>query len=202
MRIITSSALRNAGIAVGLLTSVLATPTLNAQAPCLGDLPGDETTRAFDATHDRNFQGHSFSCDVFVTASQAFAALEDFRLGFLYDSKAHIERVVKFPLKVNVMSEGKEPQELSIRDFSEWLKFKEHHFDKYERALIACSTLSNVRIYKRDGGFSIGLGRVWFIFARGDGLRVRVVNVAPLRVDLWTSLCLGEEPSDGPAEKR
>ena len=82
---------------------------------------------------------------------------------------------------------------MSLKDFSEWLEFKSGNFDKYERALIACATIGNVRIYKRDGGFSIGLGRVWFV-PSDDGPKVSVITVAPLASDTFRWLCLGEEP--------
>lgn len=168
-------------------------PALCAQSTCLDDRPGDDTTRAFDLAVDRNSLGRSFSCDIYVTASQAHRALKDFRFGFFYDSQPHIERSVAFPLQVNIRAEGGETRILSLNNVSEWLEFKSGNFDKYERALIACATLGNVRIYKRDGGFSIGLGHVWFV-PSDDGVKVRVINVSHLRSDLFQRLCLGEKP--------
>jgi len=189
------SFLPNIGSHVTLWAAICAiVPLLGAQSPCLDDLPGDGATRVFDASFDRNSQGRSFSCDIYVTASQAQQALEDFRFGFVYDSQAHIERSVSFPLRVSIRAGGSEPKAMLLNDFSEWLEFKSGHFDKYERALIACSTLKNVRIYKRDGGFSIGLGRIWFVPSK-DELKVSVITVAPLPRDTLHWLCLGEEPA-------
>jgi hypothetical protein len=175
-----------------LLTTLIGTG--GAQQPCLARFAGqaNRASLQFDLEHDRNREGGSFSCDVFVRASKARSVLEDFRYGFLYDSRPHLERSIRFPLKVTVVDAQGAEQVLTITDVGKWLKFKAEHFDPYERALIACATLANVHIYKKWSGFAIGLGRVWFFNYLDGGLRVGQINVEPLSPELFRKSCVGE----------
>ena len=168
---------------------------LSSQESCLEALAAGEQdlNRQFDLEHDRNVLGQSFSCDAGFSASDALRVLEDFRYGFLYDSREHIDRSVRFPLTVYVKENDAAPEkELTIDGFSEWVAFKTEHFDPYERALIACATLRNVRIYKKWSGFAIGLGRIWFMLPVDEPLKVNVINVRPLEAELFLRLCVGE----------
>jgi hypothetical protein len=123
---------------------------VQAKDPCLDGLKaGQRGSSQFDLDHDVNAEGDSFSCDVGVRASTALSVLEDFRYGFLYDSRPHLERSIHFPLKVTIATSESEDQVLFIKDVADWLKFKAGHFDHHERALIACAHLANVRIYKK-----------------------------------------------------
>lgn len=166
----------------------------SGQGPCLKNLAGGTTnaSRQFDLDHDRNAEGGSFSCDVMVRASRARSVLEDFRYGFVYDSPPHLERSIRFPLKVTIVGAQGGEQVLTITDVGKWLKFKADHFDPYERAMIACATLANVHIYKKWSGFTIGLGRVWFFNSLNSGLRVGQINVEALSPELFRKSCIGE----------
>ncbi len=164
---------------------------VSAQAPCLDDSKASGGKRLqFDVDYDKNAQGDSFSCAVGVHATEALSVLEDFRYGFLYDSKPHLERSLRFPLKITIATSDFEDHVVSIKTVTEWLAFKAGHFDQYERALIACATLKNVHIYKKWSGFAIGLGRVWFMNSQDSGLRVAQINVAPMSEKLFQSSCV------------
>lgn len=166
------------------------------QEPCIETETDDEysSERAFDIKFDRNDRGQSFSCDAGFSATKARDVLEAFRYGFLYDSKRHIEQSVSFPLKVHVKETDESTERsYSVSSFSEWVAFKEDNFSAEERALIACATLKNVRIYRRWSGFSIGLGRVWFMKPVDEDPRVTVINIRPLTSDLLLRLCVGGE---------
>ena len=169
---------------------------LSAQAPCLdGSKEGGSKSSQFDVEHDQNAQGDSFSCAVGVHASTALSVLEDFRYGFLYDSRPHLERSIRFPLKVTIATSDFEDHVISIKSVSEWLTFKAGHFDQYERALIACANLRNVHIYKKWSGFAIGLGRIWFLNSLDSGLRVTQINIAPMSEKLFQSSCVVDSAS-------
>ena len=158
---------------------------------CLESLKGNGVNSPFDVAHDLNSQGDSFSCDVEIRASAALSVLEAFRYGFLYDSRPHLERSIHFPLKVTVSQAGREgDQVVIIKDISAWLTFKASHFDPYERALIACATLSNVGIYKKWSAFAIGFGEVWFFNSLNFGLRVGQINIAPMSKELFQKSCV------------
>jgi hypothetical protein len=166
-----------------------------AQAHCLEDIKGRGRIQQFDVDRDRTGDGGSFSCDVGVRASAALMVLEDFRYGFLYDSRTHLERSVHFPLKVTVATSATEDKVLFVKDVTEWLAFKAARFDRHERAVIACAQLTNLHIFKKWSGFAIGLGRVWFFNSVNHGLRVGQINVAPMSESLFRDSCVG---SDGP----
>jgi hypothetical protein len=158
---------------------------------CLDSLKGNSGNSRFDMAHDLNSQGDSFSCDVEIRASAALSVLEDFRYGFLYDSRPHLERSIHFPLKVTVSQGASDgDQVVLIKDISAWLTFKASHFDPYERALIACANLANVRIYKKWSAFAIGTGRVWFFNSLNFGLRVEQINIAPISKELFQESCV------------
>ena len=177
----------------------------NAQESCLGWL---ETERKasygpFDIEHDRNERSRSFSCDAGITASDALRLIEDFRYGFLYDSEEHIEQSVRFPLTIRVKEkESVGVQTLKIATFMEWVVFKANHFDRNERALIACATLGNVRLFRKWNGFAIGLGRVWFLESSGESHKVAVINVKPLKHELFKRLCVGDEDAESASSSR
>ena len=120
-----------------------------------------------------------------VRPSEAVVALEDFRHGFLYDNLPRLERSIHFPLKIAI-----EDRPVIINNMAEWLKFKANHFDKYERALIACASLENITLFARWGGFAIGTGRIWFFNYGKQGVRVGQINVAPMRAELFESSCV------------
>jgi len=147
----------------------------------------------FDAERDRNSRGRSFSCDAAIKASDALRLIEDFRYGFLYDSPAHIERSVGFPLNVRVWDGNSPPQiqRLSIASADEWIEFKKGRFSKTERALIACSNLDNLQVNRPWSGFAIGLGRIWFLPSEDGEHRVQEINVKPLDSELLLRMCLG-----------
>ena len=160
---------------------------------CLDSLKGSSENSRFDLAHDLNSEGDSFSCDVEIRASAALSVLESFRYGFLYDSRPHLERSIHFPLKVTVsQGESDGDKVVLIKDVSAWLTFKASHFDPYERALISCANLANVRIYKKWSAFAIGTGRVWFFNSLNFGLRVGQINIAPMSKDLFQELCVVE----------
>lgn len=179
-----------------LLVSILAATislTVQAKDHCLAAVKGPSVNPRFDVDHDLNAQGDSFSCDVEVRASTALSVLEAFRYGFLYDSRAHLDRSIQFPLKVTVARSDFDPaQVLLIKDVPDWLKFKARHFNPYERAMIACANLANVRIFKKWSGFSIGSGRVWFFNSVNFGLKVGQINVAPMGEELFLEACVAD----------
>lgn len=177
-------------VALALLFLV---PPIGGQ--CLERLKGKSRTSQFDLEHDLDAGGNSFSCDVGVRASEALRVLEDFRYGFVYDSVAHLMRSVHFPLKVTVATSESTDRTVMINTAKEWLTFKTNHFDKHERALIACANLANVTIFKKWSGFAIGLGRVWFFNSANYGLRVGQINVAPMSESLFVSSCVVDRPS-------
>ena len=187
-----ASALLRAPRFPALFVLALALPlAVRAKDPCLDTLKeGPHRSSQFDLDHDRNAEGDSFSCDVGVRASAALSVLEDFRYGFLYDSRPHLERSIRFPLKVTIATSETQDQVVSIKDVAEWLKFKAGHFDQYERASIACANLANMHIYRKWSGFAIGLGRVWFLNSIESGLRVGQINVAPMSEKLFRTSCV------------
>jgi hypothetical protein len=180
------------GAIASLALMMLIPPIAQPQTPCLD---GRGRAQQFDIDRDRNSEGDSFSCDVFVRASVALGVLEDFRYGFLYDSRTHLARSIHFPLKVTIATSATEDRVLFLRDVTQWLAFKATNFDRYERALIACANLSNVHIFRKWSGFAIGQGRVWFFNTRDYGLKVGQINVAPMNESLFRDSCVG---SDGP----
>jgi hypothetical protein len=165
--------------------------TANAQESCLDNLKAGDGSPQFDLAHDLNAQGDSFSCDVEVRASTALSVLEAFRYGFHYDSRPHLERSIRFPLKVTVSKgDTADGYVVMVKNVTEWLKFKANHFDPYERAMIACANLANVRIYKKWSGFSIGFGQVWFFNSVNFGLRVGQINITPMTEEQFRRACV------------
>jgi hypothetical protein len=181
---------RSCGTIASLALIMLIPASAQPQAPCL---EGRGRAQQFDLDRDQNSEGDSFSCDVFVRASVALKVLEDFRYGFLYDSRTHLARSIHFPLKVTISTSATEDRVLLLKDVTQWLAFKATHFDRYERALIACANLSNVHIFRKWSGFAIGQGRVWFFNSRDYGLRVGQVNLAPMNESLFLDSCVGSD---------
>ncbi len=164
--------------------------TVLADDSCLDSIQGKSRDPQFDLAHDLNVAGNSFSCEVGVRASEAISVLEDFRYGFLYNSLPHLKRSIRFPLKITIATSKSDDKIMFIKDLPEWLKFKAGHFDKLERAAIACAHLGNVLIVKKWSGFAIGLGTVWFFNSLKDGLRVGQINVAPMSEKAFQAACV------------
>jgi hypothetical protein len=164
--------------------------TVQAKDPCLNGLKGQSRNLQFELDHDLDAAGNSFSCDAGIRASAALSVLEDFRYGFLYDSRPHLERSIHFPLKVTIAISESEDQVIFLKDVPAWLKFKAGHFDQYERAVIACAHLGNVQIVKKWSGFAIGLGEVWFFNSLNYGLRVGQINVKPTSEKAFRTSCV------------
>jgi len=175
-----------------LVMALALSVTVQAKGPCLDALRGQSRNLQFDLDHDMDAEGDSFSCDMGVRASEALSVLEDFRYGFLYDSRPHLERSIHFPLKVTIATSESGDQVIFIKDVPEWLKFKAGHFDPYERAAIACAHLGNVHIVKKWSGFFIALGEVWFFNSLNDGLRVGQINVEPMSEKAFRASCLAD----------
>lgn len=181
--------LRSWSVVLPLLAALIVPTVVVGQ--CIDRLKGSTANLEFDRNHDLDSRGNSFSCDVGIRASEAVSALEDFRYGFLYDSRRHLERSLNFPLKIAIADDQSEKLFL-VNTVSEWLKFKASHFDKHERALIACSNLANVTIHKKYSGFAIGTGRIWFFRFPNHGLRVGHINVASMSAELFRTSCVVE----------
>lgn len=155
-----------------------------------------ETYSDFDVENDHNPRGRPFSCDSFIRASEALRLIENFRIGFLYDDRERFEEAVRFPLRIRLWNDSGESitERVSIETFDEWLGFKEGHFDRYERALIACATLENLQLFRKWSGFAIGLGRVWFLPNPDGKHKVHEISVKPLAPKLLLRLCANEPP--------
>lgn len=174
-----------------LIVAATLSLTANAKDPCLNEMKGSSENLQFDVAHDLNAQGDSFSCDVEVRASAALSVLEAFRYGFLYDSHPHLERSIHFPLKITVsQSDSGVDQVVLIKNVADWIRFKASHFDPYQRAMIACANLANVRIYKKWSGFAIGFGQVWFFNSVNFGLRVGQINITPMSEEQFRKACV------------
>ena len=152
-----------------------------------GRTPSD-AEHLFNLQFDRNLRGQSFSCQIIATASDARRTLEDFRVGFLYDSKEHFERSVRLPLTISVYRTlGLEkPKHVTVRNFKDWLKVKKKLFDPVATALVSCANLRNVRIYK-DRGFAIATGFIWFT---GEDVKVGAVSLRPRPKQRLLTECL------------
>ena len=147
-----------------------------------------EDEHQFNLQFDRNLRGRSFSCQIIASASDARRTLEDFRTGFLYDSKEHFERSVRLPLTIAVYRTlgVEKPREVTVRNFNDWLSVKKELFSPVITALVSCANLRNVRIYK-NRGFAIGLGSIWFT---GEDNKVGDINLRPLPKERLLRECL------------
>jgi hypothetical protein len=99
-----------------LVMALAVSLTAQAKGPCLNGLKGENRNLQFDHDQDLDAEGDSFSCDIGVRASAAVSVLEDFRYGFLYDSRPHLERSMHFPLKITVAASESEDQVVFIKD--------------------------------------------------------------------------------------
>ena len=192
---ITSGALILLG---GLCASAEARPQ---DAPCLDRAreagPDAEDEIPFDLRFDRTDEDLSFSCDLEIRASEARDALAAFRYGVLYSSESHIEESVEFPLSAYVWESGtvdSRVEIIEIRTPSEFLEFKDAHFDEAHVALIACANTFNVDIVKSGvHGFNIGFGLVWFRpWLHSIPVKVTDITVlGPIREDVFARACAG-----------
>jgi hypothetical protein len=183
---------------VTIIVFVICPPLIRAQdsKACLDKLKiRQNSSLEFDLKFDRNAEGDYFSCDVLVRPSYALSVLEDFRYGFLYDSKPHFMRAILFPLTITIAGDEKnsKEQEVKINNFDSWMEFKKTHFSQYERAMIACASLNNVHIHQKYSAFTIGFGRVWFYNTVNHGLKVNEINIRPMDRDLFVKSCISEE---------
>ena len=189
-----SSILVNGCIAA--ISAAVVIPARAQEDTCLSEVygkyapsPSDADYR-FDLTFDRNVHGESFSCEILATASAARRTLEAFRFGFLYDSKEHIERSVRFPLDIarfRTRKTTEEGKKVTVRNFEEWTTIKKQWFDRLQGALISCANLETVRIYK-NRGFAITHGMVWFT---GKDVKVGAINLMPVTEKQLVAECAG-----------
>ena len=176
-------------------------PAVFAQtrAACLDDpllsMPANELERTFDVQFDRNAEGSSFSCDIFVRAAEAHAALNRFRMGVLYESRDDLNASIRFPIKsgvLNTLEGGVPPIDIyKIEDADDFIDFKRREFSDALIALISCANTLNVMIVKsRTYGFAIGLGSIWFQPEFNvHPVKVTGINVYPVSEEIVLDRC-------------
>ena len=156
---------------VVIVAAVVQTPILaQVRTSCLDSQflsePADEFERAFDVQFDRNANGASFSCDIFVRASEAHRALNRFRMGVLYESRDDLNASVTFPITAAVYDTTRADIPIDIfklENADDFINFKRSEFDDALIGLISCANTINVMIRKsRTYGFAIGPGAIWF----------------------------------------
>ncbi len=165
--------------ALSIASEAITAQTSDCLAETYGANQPTEVDQQFDANFDRNEHGQSFSCELLTSASSAQRSLETFRLGFLYDSRSHIAQSVRFPLTISkreTLDTTAKGKPFTVNNFDEWLDVKHGIFDDHHQALIACSSLHTVRIF-RNRGFAISQGLVWFT---GEDVKVGAINLIPI----------------------
>jgi hypothetical protein len=157
-----------------------------------GQGPGSEMQ--FDTQYD-NITGASFSCGPAIAASKARDALESFRYGVLYQEKAHLDSVLRYPLTVRISKTlgVEKPEVVTVHNAEEWITLQKERMTNIQIAVIACSWLGNVTVKAGydSPGFFIGGGLIWFQGSPGSAkVKVTSVNLMPLTQDMLVSSCI------------
>lgn len=166
--------------------------------PCLEHLKAEgiiSTFQASDEELDRsNVGGASFSCDLFVRASVAKGALEDFRAGLLEGDEARMQKALAYPLRIVLddPTTGKTARILTITNYRDWLNIKTKEMTKEQLQVVRCASLGNVTIVGRasfNPGFIIGDGLVFFSAKSAADIRVTSIHLMEITPEMLKRAC-------------
>jgi hypothetical protein len=188
------------GLVPVLLAALAGVPSCaQDKKPCLdyaypkGQTPGTEAQ--FDTTFDKlNVHGASFSCGPAMAASKARDALDSFREGVLYRSKARLDAVLQYPVTVRISKtlEVEKPEVVIVHNADEWATLQKERMSDVQIGVIACSWLGTVTVTAgySSPGFSIGDGLVWFQRIHGSAkVKVTSLNLMPLTPEMLARSC-------------
>ena len=180
------------------IISISAVCSAQEAKPCLERLKAEGKMSAFRASDEKldrlNTGGASFSCDLFVPASAAKDALENFRAGLLYGDETRMEKALAYPLRIVLddSTTGKTARVLTIKNYQDWLTIKMKEMTNEQIQVVRCAWLGNVTIVGRGSfnpGFIIGDGLVFFSAKSTADIRVTSINLMEITPEMIKRAC-------------
>jgi hypothetical protein len=168
------------------------------QSTCLERLKASGAIHAVQPSDEKldrlNVGNASFSCDLYVQASAAKDALEDFRAGLPKADKALMDKVLLYPVRVIIddPATGQTKQTLTVKNYSDWATVQSKDLTKEQLKLVDCSELGNVTIVGRGSfnpGFIIGDGLVFFSTKNPKHIGVASIHLMQITPEMLNRAC-------------